>query len=72
MFSMSNIQLHWVQLHVSALCIGHHQVLLAQGYAIHYYKDETSSPPKYPAYCIVAQQGSKDNLMMANTQGRNM
>ena len=25
---MSNIQLHWVQLHVSALCIGHHQVVL--------------------------------------------
>jgi len=27
-FSMNNIQLHWVQLHVSALCIGHHQVVL--------------------------------------------
>ena len=26
-FSMSNIQLHWVQLHVSALCIGHRQVV---------------------------------------------
>jgi len=26
-FSMSNIQLHWVQLHVSALCIGHHQIV---------------------------------------------
>jgi len=26
-FPMSNIQLHWVQLHVSALCIGHHQVV---------------------------------------------
>jgi len=25
---MSNISLHWVQLHVSALCIGHHQVFL--------------------------------------------
>jgi len=25
---MSNIQLHWVQLHVSAVCIGHHQVVL--------------------------------------------
>jgi len=25
---MSNIQLHWVQLRVSALCIGHHQVVL--------------------------------------------
>ena len=24
---MSNLQLHWVQLHVSALCIGHHQVV---------------------------------------------
>jgi len=27
-FSMSNIQLHWVQLHVSALCIDHQQVVL--------------------------------------------
>jgi hypothetical protein len=26
-FPMSNLQLHWVQLHVSALCIGHHQVV---------------------------------------------
>ena len=25
---MSNIQLHWVQLRVLALCIGHHQVVL--------------------------------------------
>ena len=25
---MSNTPLHWVQLHVSALCIGHHQVVL--------------------------------------------
>jgi len=25
---MSNTQLHWVQLHVSTLCIGHHQVVL--------------------------------------------
>jgi len=27
-FSMSNIQFRWTQLHVSALCIGHHQVVL--------------------------------------------
>ena len=27
-FSMSNTQLHWVQLHFSALCIDHHQVVL--------------------------------------------
>ena len=27
-FSISNIQLQWVQLHVSAVCIGHHQVVL--------------------------------------------
>jgi len=26
-FSMSNLQLHWVELHVSALCFGHHQVV---------------------------------------------
>ena len=28
MFSVSSIQLHCVQLHVSALCIGHHQAVL--------------------------------------------
>ena len=28
LFSMSSIQLHWVQVHFSALCIGHHQVVL--------------------------------------------
>ena len=26
--SMCNKLLHWVQLHVSALCVGHHQVVL--------------------------------------------
>jgi len=25
---MSNKQLHWIQLHVLALCIGHHQAVL--------------------------------------------
>jgi len=27
-FSVSNTQLHWLQLHVSALCIGHQQAVL--------------------------------------------
>ena len=27
-FSLTNIQLHWVQLHVLALCIGHCQAVL--------------------------------------------
>ena len=27
-YSMSNIQLRWVQLHVSTLCVGNHQVVL--------------------------------------------
>jgi len=27
-FSLSNTQLHWVQPHVSTLCIDHHQAVL--------------------------------------------
>ena len=28
-FSMRNVQLQWVQLHVLVLCNGHHQVVLS-------------------------------------------
>ena len=66
---MSNIRLHWVQLHVSALCISHHQVVLRLVEQLGVFwgvwevvgRDLVPSapktpPPEYPAYCIVVLQ----------------
>ena len=69
--SMSDKQLHWVQLHVSALGAGHHRVVVRLIEQL--YNEQgilggvwscggTKSrppppllPPVYPAYCIVAR-----------------
>jgi len=68
--SMSDKPLHWVQLHVSALGIGHNQVVFRRFEELYnkqgtlgewgWWGEEISSPttpnhPVYFAYCIVAR-----------------
>jgi len=56
---MSNIQLYCVQLHVSALCIGHHRAVLSLGVWGVVGRGLVPSPltpPRITAYCIVARQ----------------
>ena len=51
-----------MQLHVSTLCVGHHQVVRRDLVPLH----------KKVPHALYSNLSSLDNLMMAFTQGRNM